>query len=239
MDADSGIVAYADDTRPTAAAAAAPASRTLDGVPHDRSWIVAKRVGEPVLALLILLVLLPVLAVIAVAIKLDSRGPVLFRQRRHGLGMHEFPVLKFRTMAQDASPELHRQYIAQLMAAEQDDDGLKKLTNDPRVTRVGAFLRKTSLDELPQLLNVVAGQMSLVGPRPALSYELDHYDAVHFDRFQVRPGLTGLWQVSGRSELGFRQMLDLDAQYARESGPVQDLQILLKTPITLLRRHAA
>jgi lipopolysaccharide/colanic/teichoic acid biosynthesis glycosyltransferase len=154
--------------------------------------------------------------------------------------MHEFQVMKFRTMSQDASPELHRQYIAQLMTAEnEDDDGLKKLTNDPRVTRVGAFLRKTSLDELPQLLNVVAGQMSLVGPRPALGYELDHYDAVHFDRFQVRPGLTGLWQVSGRSELGFRQMLDLDAQYARESSPVQDLQILLKTPITLLRRHAA
>lgn len=239
MKADSGTVAYADETHARTPARTAAGSSTDASRHRARLWIVAKRIAEPVLALLIVVVLLPLLALVALAIKLDSRGPVLFRQRRHGLGMQEFAVLKFRTMVPDASPELHKQYITQLMAAEDDGEGLKKLTRDPRVTRVGAFLRRTSLDELPQLLNVVAGQMSLVGPRPALAYELDHYDAVHFDRFQVRPGLTGLWQVSGRSALGFRQMLDLDTRYARESGPVMDLQILIRTPITLVRRHAA
>jgi len=238
MDADSVTMAYAEEARSTTAVVRPVRTGTAAG-PRTHPWVAAKRFLEPVLAVLLLLVLLPPLALIALAVKLDSRGPVLFRQRRHGLGMREFPVLKFRTMVQDASPELHRQYIAQLMNADDEADGLKKLTNDPRVTRVGVFLRKTSLDELPQLFNVVVGQMSLVGPRPALGYELDHYDAVHFDRFLVRPGLTGLWQVSGRSELGFRQMLDLDATYARENGPMMDLQILVRTPITLLRRSAA
>ncbi len=239
MDADRVVVAYADEPRTTTAVVRTARPGAAIDAPCSRPWIQAKRLGEPVLALVILLLLLPALLVIALAIKLDSRGPVLFRQRRHGLGMHEFPVLKFRTMVEDASPDLHRRYIAQLMSAQDDGDGLKKLTNDPRVTRIGAFLRKTSLDELPQLLNVVAGQMSLVGPRPALGYELDHYDASHFDRFLVRPGLTGLWQVSGRSELGFREMLELDARYARECGMSMDLQILVRTPMTLLRRSAA
>jgi lipopolysaccharide/colanic/teichoic acid biosynthesis glycosyltransferase len=192
------------------------------------------------LSTVLLLVMLPVLLLVALAVKLDSRGPVLFRQKRFGRDMREFSVMKFRTMRHGASEELHKEYIRQLMAAEADEDtGLKKLTRDPRVTRVGAFLRRTSLDELPQLLNVVLGQMSLVGPRPALAYELEHYEPAHFERFAVRPGLTGLWQVSGRSELGFREMLDLDAAYAREAGPRMDLQILARTPITLVRRHAA
>ncbi len=238
MDADSVGVAYADDTRPTPTLSTAPPSAAVEAA-RTRRWILVKRVAEPVAALALLLILLPALVLIALAIKLDSSGPVLFRQRRHGLGMREFGVLKFRTMVQHASPDIHREYIAQLMTAGQDTDGLKKLTDDPRVTRVGAFLRRTSLDELPQLFNVVAGQMSLIGPRPALTYELDHYDAVHFDRFRVRPGLTGLWQVSGRNELGFREMLELDASYAREHGPLLDLQILARTPITLLRRTAA
>lgn len=234
------VMAHADETRTTSTAVAMTGSTAaIDGSP-TRPWITAKRVAEPIAAALLLALLLPLLIVVAVAIKLDSRGPILFRQRRHGLRLEEFPVLKFRTMVADASPELHQQYIAQAMAAEEDDSGgLKKLTADPRVTRVGAFLRKTSLDELPQLLNVVAGQMSLVGPRPALAYELDHYEAAHFDRFCVRPGLTGLWQVSGRNGLTFRAMLELDAEYARRSGPLMDLQILARTPITVLRRTAA
>ncbi len=239
MRADSGAVAYADEVQTTTAVVPAAGRAPERLSPHAHPWVTAKRIGEPVVALFLLVALLPLLLLVALAIKLDSRGPVLFRQRRHGLGMREFGVLKFRTMVPDASPELHRQYIADLVAADDDDDGLKKLTDDPRVTRLGAILRKTSIDELPQLLNVIAGQMSLVGPRPALAYELDHYDAVHFDRFRVRPGLTGLWQVSGRNELGFREMLELDARYAREGGPLLDLQILARTPITLVRRHAA
>lgn len=188
------------------------------------------------LALLILLALL--LIAIAIAVKADSRGPVLFRQRRRGLGGRPFTVLKFRTMHDGCSPEAHRRYIAQLAAGDAGGEGLKKLTGDWRVTRVGAVLRKLSLDELPQLLNVVAGQMSLVGPRPAIDYELEFYEPHHFERFDVKPGLTGLWQVSGRSELGFSEMLELDVEYARRAGPVTDLRILARTPRALIGRAA-
>jgi lipopolysaccharide/colanic/teichoic acid biosynthesis glycosyltransferase len=178
-----------------------------------------------------LLLLSPVLAVIAVAIKLDSRGPVFFRQARLGRRMEEFTVMKFRTMKFDSSPELHRAYIAKLAAGQADEDELKKLTKDPRVTRVGALLRRTSLDELPQLINVLRGEMSLVGPRPALEYELEHYAERHFERFAVKPGMTGLWQVSGRNKIGFQDMLDLDVDYVRTSGFLLDVKILVKTPV--------
>jgi lipopolysaccharide/colanic/teichoic acid biosynthesis glycosyltransferase len=169
--------------------------------------------------------------VVAVAIKLDTSGPVFFRQARLGRSLSEFTVLKFRTMKFDSSPEIHRAYIAKLAAGKADEDDLKKLTNDPRVTPVGAFLRRTSLDELPQLVNVLLGHMSLVGPRPALEYELEHYADRHFERFAVKPGITGLWQVSGRNRVGFKEMLELDVRYARTSGLLLDLKILLKTPV--------
>ena len=232
-------VAYVDEkTAPSVVVRRTPAP--VAEQTESRAWVRAKRSLDVLLSIVLLLVMIPVLLVVALAVKLDSRGPVLFRQNRYGRGMREFPVMKFRTMRHGDSEELHKEYIKQLMSAEEgEDDGLKKLTRDPRVTRVGAFLRRTSLDELPQLFNVVLGQMSLVGPRPALAYELEHYEPTHYDRFSVRPGLTGLWQVSGRSELGFREMLDLDAAYAREAGPALDLQILARTPITLVRRHAA
>ena len=195
------------------------------------AWAFAKRSFDLLFALTALLALLPLLLAIALAIKLDSRGPVFFRQRRLGRDLRRFPVMKFRTMYQDVSPEAHRRYIEQLARAEaSDDEGLKKLVDDPRVTRVGRVLRKLSLDEVPQFFNVVAGQMSLIGPRPALDYELEHYEARHFDRFEVRPGLSGLWQVSGRNRLGFREMLDLDAEYVRRYGAGTDLSIFLKTP---------
>jgi lipopolysaccharide/colanic/teichoic acid biosynthesis glycosyltransferase len=235
-------VAYVDKTSPHAVAHKRNESKALLRA-HAGAWPLAKRVTDVVLATLMLVALIPVLLLVALAIKLDSRGPVLFKQRRYGRELKDFSVLKFRTMTHGASDAIHRAYIAELMSENgggtDDDGGLKKLTADPRVTRVGAFLRKTSLDELPQLFNVVAGQMSLVGPRPALDYELEHYDPSHYARFAVRPGLTGLWQVSGRNSLGFREMLDLDAKYAAEGGPATDLQILAKTPITLVRRTAA
>jgi lipopolysaccharide/colanic/teichoic acid biosynthesis glycosyltransferase len=122
------------------------------------------------------------------------------------------------------------EYIAKLATGQADEEGLKKLTADPRVTRVGRFLRRTSLDELPQLVNVLVGNMSLVGPRPALEYELQHYQERHYERFAVKPGMTGLWQVSGRNLIGFTEMLDLDAEYARSSNLLTDLKILVKTP---------
>ena len=232
-------VAYVDQETTTRVIARRPDASPV--VPEAAaSWEIGKRVPDVLLAVVLIAVTLPVLLIVALAIKLDSKGPVLFRQTRLGRGMREFPVMKFRTMHHGVSDELHKGYIKQLMTAEADPaDGLKKLTRDPRVTRVGAFLRRTSLDELPQLFNVVLGQMSLVGPRPALHYELEHYEPSHYARFAVRPGLTGLWQVSGRSELGFRQMLELDAAYARDAGPAMDLQILARTPMTLVRRSAA
>jgi lipopolysaccharide/colanic/teichoic acid biosynthesis glycosyltransferase len=166
-----------------------------------------------------------------VAIVIDTGRPVFFRQVRLGRGLRELRVLKFRTMTTDAAPDMHMDYIAKLATGQADEDSLKKLTADPRVTAAGAFLRRSSLDELPQLVNVLLGTMSLVGPRPALEYELQHYQGRHFERFAVKPGMTGLWQVSGRNTLGFTEMLDLDAEYARASNLLTDLKILVKTPM--------
>ena len=189
---------------------------------------------DAVLAALLLVLFSPLFALIALAIKMDTRGPVLFKQARLGRRLEEFTVLKFRTMKFDSSPELHREYIAKLAAGKADEDELKKLTSDPRVTRTGGLLRRTSLDELPQLVNVLRGDMALVGPRPALEYELEHYQDRHFERFAVKPGMTGLWQVSGRNRVGFTEMLDLDVDYARTSNLLLDLRILAKTPVAAI-----
>ena len=203
-------------------------------------WRRGKRAVDVVAAVVLLVLLSPLLALIAVAVRCETSGPALFRQDRYGRGLWPFVVLKFRTMHHNASPELHRRFIAQLAAGGDDPGGgLKKLTHDPRVTRVGSFLRRTSLDELPQLVNVLRGEMSLVGPRPAVPYELAHYAPEHYARFDVRPGITGLWQVSGRSEVGFLEMLDLDAEYARTNGPKLDALIVLRTPAALIGRRAA
>jgi lipopolysaccharide/colanic/teichoic acid biosynthesis glycosyltransferase len=190
----------------------------------------AKRVIDVVGAGVGLLLLSPLLLALAAAVVIDTGRPVLFRQTRLGRGLREFRVMKFRTMKLDSSPEMHMEYIAKLATGQADEEGLKKLTADPRVTTVGRLLRKTSLDELPQLVNVFLGSMALVGPRPALEYELQYYTDSHYERFAVKPGMTGLWQVSGRNELGFTEMLDLDAEYARSGNFLTDLKILLKTP---------
>ena len=185
-----------------------------------------------------LVLLSPLFLVLAVAIVVDSGRPVLFRQVRLARGLREFRVLKFRTMKLGATSEMHQAYIKKLATGQADPDSLKKLTADPRVTRVGRFLRRTSLDELPQLVNVLIGNMSLVGPRPALEYELEHYQERHFQRFAVKPGMTGLWQVSGRNELGFTEMLDLDAEYATSGNLLTDIKILLKTPMAAISKAA-
>lgn len=178
------------------------------------------------------------MALVAVAVRLDSRGPAIFRQERLGREGRPFRVMKFRSMAVDSDEDTHRSYIARAARGEDAAEDIKKLTVDPRVTRVGRVLRESSLDELPQLFNVLVGDMSLVGPRPALAYELEHYEPAHLARFLVRPGITGLWQVSGRARLGFIDMLDLDAEYARSSGPLTDLVILARTPAALFGRTA-
>ena len=203
----------------------------------------------------LIVLLLPLMLVVALVIRFDSRGPVLFRQSRLGRDMEPFTVLKFRTMAVDSSSELHERYIAELAGSQPNGNGngngngqhrengngadsIKKLTADPRVTRVGRFLRRTSIDELPQLFNVVGGSMSLIGPRPAIEYEIQYYSPLHFKRFDVRPGITGLWQVSGRNRLDFHEMLDLDAKYSQEATLATDVGILARTP-TAAFRHGA
>jgi lipopolysaccharide/colanic/teichoic acid biosynthesis glycosyltransferase len=218
-----------------------PGFRTGRSLLGRRSlWDVGKRAMDVAIAGTALVGLSPALAVVGLLVRRDSPGPVLFRQVRYGRGLERFTVLKFRTMTDGASTAVHQAYIADLArGAAPAAEGLHKLTHDARVTRVGRVLRATSADELPQLLNVLLGQMSIVGPRPALDYELQHYEPGHFRRFDVKPGLTGLWQVSGRSRLGFREMLDLDVEYARRNGPRMDLRILRRTPRALLRGGAA
>jgi lipopolysaccharide/colanic/teichoic acid biosynthesis glycosyltransferase len=225
---------------PPGLAAYAGGSPAAVSRPGSTAWEHGKRAFDVALAVVLVLVLAPILALVALAVRLDTAGPLLFRQQRYGRGCRGFTVLKFRTMHDGVSPEAHRRYIAELAATPNDGGaGLKKLTGDPRVTRVGAFLRRTSLDELPQLLNVLKGEMSIVGPRPALGYELEHYAPEHFERFDVRPGLTGLWQVSGRNTIGFVGMLDLDTEYARTTSLRLDATILLRTPLAVVRSDAA
>lgn len=200
--------------------------------------MVAKRAIDLIASAICLVLLSPLLLLLALAIVVDTGPPVLFRQVRLARGMREFRVLKFRTMKLDASSDMHHEYIKKLATGQAETGPLKKLTRDPRVTRVGRFLRRTSLDELPQLVNVLLGKMSLVGPRPALEYELRYYADEHYERFAVKPGMTGLWQVSGRNELGFTEMLDLDADYARSSNLLTDVRILVRTPMAAISKAA-
>jgi exopolysaccharide biosynthesis polyprenyl glycosylphosphotransferase len=199
-----------------------------------------KRALDYVVALTMLVVLAPVMLLIALAIRLDSPGPVLFRQRRLGREMRPFTVLKFRTMRVDTDQEEHRRYIESIATsqASPNGNGLYKLDRSDSVTRVGRILRKTSLDELPQLLNVLAGEMSLVGPRPCLDYETEEFAEHHFERFLMPPGLTGLWQVTARAKSTFAEALDMDVEYVRGWSLSLDLHLLLKTPFSLIRMRA-
>jgi lipopolysaccharide/colanic/teichoic acid biosynthesis glycosyltransferase len=197
-----------------------------------------KRAIDLIGSVICLVLLSPLLLLLALAVVVDTGRPVLFRQVRLARGMREFRVVKFRTMKLGASSDMHREYINKLATGKADEEGLKKLTADPRVTPVGRFLRRTSLDELPQLVNVLVGHMSLIGPRPALEYELQYYRPEHYERFAVKPGMTGLWQVSGRNEIGFTEMLDLDTEYARSGNLLTDIKILAKTPMAAISKAA-
>jgi lipopolysaccharide/colanic/teichoic acid biosynthesis glycosyltransferase len=194
-----------------------------------------------------LLLLSPVLAAIAVAIKLTSKGPVLFRQGRVGQHGVVFQFLKFRSMRTDSDPRMHREFVNEFIRTSSISSSsgrapakVYKITDDPRVTRVGAILRKTSLDELPQFWNVLKGQMSLVGPRPPIPYELESYRTWHKRRiFEVKPGITGLWQVHGRSRTTFDEMVRLDLRYARTWSLLLDLKILIQTPRAIVSGEGA
>jgi len=194
----------------------------------------AKRLMDATLASCALLVASPLFAVIAVAIKIDSPGPVFFRQERTGRAGRPFSIFKFRSMTADAWHQRH------LIAQQNQVDGpLFKMESDPRVTRVGALIRKTSLDELPQLINVVRGEMSLVGPRPLPTEEADKIDGAALARLDVKPGITGLWQVCGRSDLTYADLQHLDSVYVQSWSLVWDLRILLQTPRVVFGRSGA
>jgi lipopolysaccharide/colanic/teichoic acid biosynthesis glycosyltransferase len=202
-----------------------------------------KRLMDLAGALAALLVLSPFFLLIALAVKLSSKGPMLFRQQRIGQYGRRFTFLKFRSMFVNNSSDIHKEYVRKLIAGKADQrgrEGVFKITDDPRITPIGRILRRTSLDELPQFINVLIGDMSLVGPRPPLPYEVEAYDVWHRRRLlEARPGITGLWQVSGRCRTRFDDMVRLDLQYARKQSLWLDLKILLRTPAAVLSGDGA
>jgi len=223
---------------------AEPTRRAVPGASGSLAFDASEvtiRLLDVVVATIALVLLAPVLLVVAVAVRLDSPGRAIFRQRRLGRNLEPFSVAKFRTMREGADAGAHRSHVEQMMA---DDDRrgtrpMSKLQEDARVTRVGSFLRRTSIDELPQLWNILRGEMSLVGPRPPIQYEVDRYPPEAFRRFAVRPGVTGLWQVRGRSLLTFKQMIALDAEYVETRSLALNLKILLLTVPTVIHGKGA
>jgi lipopolysaccharide/colanic/teichoic acid biosynthesis glycosyltransferase len=229
-----------------------PATATLRMAPagelyRRRISLSAKRFIDIAGSLVGIILCLPVLVLIALAVKLTSKGPILFRQVRIGQHGKKFTFLKFRSMYVNSDPKIHEEYVKQFIkgapGAEQaaaNQQKLFKLTADPRITPVGRFLRSSSLDELPQFLNVLVGDMSLVGPRPPVIYEVNRYDLWHKQRLSaVKPGITGLWQVYGRSRVTFDEMVRLDIRYARSWSLWLDIKILLQTPRAVLSGSGA
>jgi lipopolysaccharide/colanic/teichoic acid biosynthesis glycosyltransferase len=216
-----------------------PGPRATPGTGDER----LTRLIDVTVAGILLVVLAPLMALIAALVRATSRGPALFRQSRIGYGRGPFVMLKFRSMTVGCDDRVHRDFVSRMLRGEDprpaDADGLYKLAGDRRVTRVGRVLRATSMDELPQLVNVLLGHMSLVGPRPALDWEVRLYQPHHHERFAVRPGITGLWQVSGRNRLTMTEALDLDVAYVRRRSLLLDLWILLRTLPAVLPRGAA
>ena len=213
----------------------------------QRSVLIVKRTIDIVGSSIMLILLAPLFLVIALIIKLTSRGPVFYRQQRVGRYGQTFTFLKFRSMYVNNDSNVHKDFVTRLIASKAGETAPKetgesvyKLTNDKRITRVGKILRRTSLDELPQFLNVLKGEMSLVGPRPPIPYELAAYQTWHRHRLlAVKPGITGLWQVMGRSSVRFDEMVRLDLRYASTWTPWLDLKILLRTPGAVIRGSGA
>jgi exopolysaccharide biosynthesis polyprenyl glycosylphosphotransferase len=200
-----------------------------------------KRVSDIIIAALTLSLLSPFWLLIALLIKFDSKGPILYAQERVGMDGRIFVVYKFRTMRMNADSEIHREYQRKFIAghAEANVGDAKrpayKLRNDPRITGVGRILRRLSLDEVPQLFNVLSGDMSVVGPRPPIPYEVEAYELRHRKRLDMKPGLTGLWQVSGRNRLPFEEMVKLDLFYIENWSLLFDMKIILRTVLVMLR----
>ncbi len=201
-----------------------------------------KRLFDAAAAVSALIVLSPLLLVISLLVKRSSPGPVLFVQERVGKDGRIFRFFKFRTMFHNSDDAIHRQFASMFINGDGDGasgDNVYKMTQDPRVTGIGAFLRRTSLDELPQLFNILRGEMSVVGPRPPLPYELEQYQPWHHERLRVTPGLTGLWQVSGRSTVPFEEMVRLDIHYINTWSLGLDLRIVARTIPVILQGSGA
>ncbi|MCO5245972.1 MAG: sugar transferase [Anaerolineae bacterium] len=208
-------------------------------------YLASKRTLDVVLSALVLVVLLPLWLLIALLIKLSSPGPVFYRGTVIGKGGRGFRYYKFRTMRADSDNKAHKEWLEKFVkedaAFSQDASGKQvfKVVNDPRITSVGRYLRKLSLDEVPQMINVLLGDMSLVGPRPPVPYEYEHYDDVARQRVSVTPGITGLYQVTARSQVGFSGMLAIDLEYIRTRTFRGDIMIMLKTPWVMLTGKGA
>lgn len=206
--------------------------------------LLIKRSIDILWSLLAIILFAPVFIIIPILIKLSSNGPVFFKQNRVGKNGALFPLYRFRTMHINNENTIHQRFVRDLIKGKSDNKEsttqLFRLKNDPRILPIGSFLRKTSLDELPQFLNVLKGDMSLVGPRPAIPYEVDQYDEWHKMRFmEMKPGITGLWQVEGRSSTTFDQMVLMDIEYIRKWSIFLDLKLIIKTPISLFKAKGA
>lgn len=218
-----------------------------------------KRIIDIIISTIALIILFPLMLIVAILIRVDSPGPVIFTQKRittlrrrvsggYQWDRAEFSFYKFRTMKHNADDTLHKTYVKALIDHDDQtlnslgnaDSKIKKLTKDPRVTRLGHLLRRSSIDELPQFWNVLKGDMSVVGPRPAIPYELDFYKPWYFRRFETKPGLTGLWQVVARCSIDFDGMVKLDLEYLEKQSLLEDLKIIFMTPVAIfLHRGAA
>jgi lipopolysaccharide/colanic/teichoic acid biosynthesis glycosyltransferase len=217
-------------------------------------YFYAKRLMDIILASILLFLLLPLLAVVAIAIKLDSAGPIIFVHKRVGSrrrvvngiaiwDVHDFNFYKFRSMRADNDEHEHKEhikaYVSGELAVDENDPTTFKAANDDRITRVGHILRATSIDELPQLINVIKGDMSLVGPRPVPTYEFEQYAPAHYERMTAMQGITGLWQVSGRCAVTFEEQIQLDIEYARNQSILMDLKLLFMTVPAVITKQGA
>jgi len=226
------------------AASGTAAIQNIEVIELRSSYLQAKRVLDMLFTLLIFIPLCLVMALIAVCIQLDSKGSIFYRQRRVGQNGVEFEMLKFRSMYENCDDTLHRQAIEKYMNGQKilENGGTLsyKQVDDPRITTVGRFIRKTSLDELPQFLNVLSGKMSLVGPRPPMTYEVEKYS--QYDRLRLigKPGLTGTWQVYGRSKVTFQNMVSMDIEYLKHQSLLEDLKLIaLTVPVMIFGRGGA
>ena len=220
-------------------------SPTRNTISIGKGYLRAKRILDIVFTLLILIPLGVVLVIFAVLIRIDSKGPIFFRQKRVGMNGVEFDIFKLRSMYIDSDDSVHRESIKQYMNGatlngEVDSANLYKLVDDPRITRIGRFIRKTSIDELPQFINVLRGEMALVGPRPPVPYEVAEYDSRDWLRLSGKPGLTGIWQIYGRSRVPFKKMVEMDIEYLEQQSMLQDLKLVaLTVPVMLRSRGGA